>query len=106
MNDIQQHHYFASCAFGWATADTQEDAVQKLAIEFYSSQKVRKAQMAGQPGSYVWCCKVHKPQDSSYQINNFAPQGVEVSDCCNMHITYMGSKRSSVVYWEEPRSAS
>lgn len=95
MNDTtQQHHYFASCAFGWATADTQDEAVEKLANSFRSEVKkcVANAQKKGEPGFYIWTCMVHEPQEAHYKIEWFAPKDVEISDQHHHHITYITTK--------------
>lgn len=75
-------HYFATCAFGWATADTRDEAITKLVNRFRTDCKRVAANCIkeGQPGMYFWTCKVHAPSDANYAINFYQPQGVETSE--------------------------
>ena len=99
MNDKNKHHYFASCAFGWASAATQDEVVEKLANAFRSDIKkcVLNSQKQGEPGFYVWTCRVHEPSEAQYKIEWFMPKDVEQSEQRHHHITYITAK--SVAYY-------
>lgn len=76
-------HYFATCALGWATAETMDEVVTKLVKDFKSTFKdiIKNQQKTGSGfGCYVWVCKVHEPPDASYAIRFYEPHGVETSE--------------------------
>ena len=88
-------HYFASCAFGFALADTREEAIQKLVNGFRRdlTPVVKNAQKNGEPGCYMWSCLVEAPADAEYQISFYAPQGVGVRDGEHHYCTYLTAKQ-------------
>lgn len=87
-------HYFASCALGWATAETADAAIRKLASSFRRefTNMVKGGQKRGNAGAYIWTCKVHGPSDSQYEINFYAPQGIDISEGQNHYVTYITQK--------------
>ena len=95
---MSNHHYYATCAFGWATADTLDGAITKLVKRFRSDVQrcTRNTQKEGQPGCYVWTCRVHEPADASYKIEWYAPQGVKISEVSEWSITKVTTK---VIEW-------
>jgi len=95
-------HFFASCAFGWATAATRSEALEKLAREYWSQTDIRKQQKKGQPGVYLWSCRVPLPESSSYSIDFYAPKDVGATDGQNWFVTYMA--RDAIGLYMEPAS--
>ena len=95
----QEHHFFASFGMGWAIGDTQEEAVEKLINRFRREFKkiVAGQHKAGEPGAYVWTCRVEAPRSAEYKINFFAPQGVEVTNTHECFVTYVSAKEHA--YW-------
>ena len=91
----QQHHYFASCALGWQVAPTREEAVEKLIQGFSSDIKraVDGAHKNGEPGCYLWSCKVHEPQSAHYKIRYYQPDDVEISEGRHHHCTYVTQRK-------------
>ena len=78
-----EHHYFATCALGWETGETRDEAVTRLVKRFKSDFReiIKGQQKYGTGfGCYVWLCKVHEKADASYPIEFYQPKGVEVSD--------------------------
>ena len=67
----QQHHFFASTAFNWATASTRAEAVAKVARAAGADLIKRNVKAHG--GLYVWTVQVNTPEDQHYTINNYAP---------------------------------
>lgn len=95
----QQHHYFASFALGWATAETKDEAIEKLVTRFRDEfKRITGAQhKAGEPGAYFWYCKVLAPDTTPYKIEFYAPKGVEIDDAHHAYVTYVTNKHFA--YW-------
>ena len=76
-----QHHYFATCVFGFAKASTRDAAIQKLVSAFRVDIKrlVASDKKTGGTAAYLWSCRVDQA-DRKYAINNFAPQDVPMSE--------------------------
>ena len=94
----QNHHYFASCALGWKTANTRDEAIRGL-IDYFNSDFrtiTENARKRGEIGTYVWTCKVLEPHDSKYEINFYQPQGVKIEEGMHHHTTYV--TKSKVAY--------
>ncbi len=87
-------HFFASCAFGWATADTRDEAIEKLVNSFRRDYKdiVKNSHKRGEAGAYVWTCQVNAPADENYSIEYYAPKGVDIEDAQEHAITYLTDK--------------
>ena len=98
-------HYFASCAFGWATAETRDAAIRKLVNAFHEEYKrsVPNAHKEGEPGSYLWSCEVHGPSDAKYSIEFYAPKGIHTADGRHHYVTYITKK--SMNYWSTKTEA-
>lgn len=91
---MKDHHYFASCAFGWKTADTRDEAIKGLVAGFRSDLKTCTANLhkKGELGAYIWSCKVLADKEAKYRINFFAPEGVEIAEGIHHHLTYVTAK--------------
>lgn len=89
-------HYFASCAFGWAAADTREAAIEKMIRGNGLTGDVKRItanmQKEGQPGFYLWTCKVHGPYEAKYSIDWFMPKGIDISEARHHDVTYITGK--------------
>ena len=99
------HHYFASFALGWATGATQDEAIEKLVNGFRGvfQTTTKNAQKEGQPGAYIWTCKVLAPADAGYKIEFYAPKGVEITEAQHVYVTYVTAKKAS--YWKQQDAA-
>lgn len=100
-------HYFASNAIGWATAESRDEVIEKLALRNDAPGGTRKwlsnTHKSGKPGIYFWSCKVHTPADASYRIESFAPKGVKVSEPKEHYLTYLTSKKAA--FWTPKEAA-
>ena len=89
-------HYFASCGLGYATAEDQDDAIRKLVGAFRSEFRnmTNNGRKRGQPGGYLWTCKVHAPSDTKYSIEFYAPKKSDVdwSEGEHHYTTYVTAK--------------
>jgi len=97
---MSDHHYFASCAFGWATAPSRDEAIKKMVGEFRSDVKriTQAVQKRGDgPGFYLWSCKVLAPSDAQYSIEWYAPKGIEIQDAQESYVTHITAK--DLAYW-------
>jgi len=88
---VTDHHYFVSCGYGWALGETRDAAIVKLATHFRYSLKenIKLQHMAGEPGAYVWSCKVMVPIDSEYEIEWYRPSNVPIENAQQHYITYL-----------------
>ena len=107
MTTKQQHHFFASSAFGWGVGNTVDEAVAQLvkATGVSSvSMTTRNAQKNGAPGLYFWHCKVLAPKDAEYDIEWFMPKDIKWEDGRHCYFTYCTKKEHA--YWEQPADGS
>ena len=90
-------HYFASCAFGWATADTRDEAVRKLVDKFHRdfTTITKNSLKKGIPGAYLWSCQVNAPSTAKYGIEFYMPRGIATEDGLHHHVTYITAKQMS-----------
>ncbi len=88
-------HFFATCVFGWATADTRDEAIEKLVNRFRGDvkQTMVNCQKDGMPGFYIWTCQVNAPADEPYKIEWFAPVGVDTEAHEEYAVTYLTQKK-------------
>lgn len=88
-------HYFASCALSWATADTEREAIEKCYRHSGFSQKdINRLQREGQPGLYIWTCRVLADSSAQYSIAWYMPQDIDIDTQRHHHVTH--SSRDSV----------
>lgn len=90
-------HYFASCALGWATAETRDEAIRKLVHSFRGefSQMVKGSLKAGIPGAYLWSCEVQCDVSENYEIEFYKPSTVEIAKGVHHYVTYCTAKQVS-----------
>ncbi len=76
----QGHHFFGSTPFNWATGNTRQEVIEKLAAEA-GSEMIKRSLRASNTykGIYCWTCRVGLPPSAEYRIANFQPQGVPVT---------------------------
>lgn len=88
-------HYFASDCLGWAVGATRDEAVSKLAFGHRTEIKpaIANAHKAGEPGWYVWSCRVAGDTTVAYAIEWFKPHGVEISDAAEHFVTHITQKK-------------
>ena len=91
---MSEHHYYATWALGWATADTREEAIERLVDAFRSDFKtiVKNSHKNGELGAYVWSVKVLAPSDTPYKIEYYTPKGVDLEDAQEHAVTYVTNK--------------
>lgn len=94
MTDKAQHHYFASCAFGWQIGATEEEAAVKLIERFRTEYKqiTTNTHKKGEPGGYFWTCKVEAPIDAEYSIEFYMPRNVKWSEGMHHYTTFVTAK--------------
>lgn len=73
----QQHHYFAATAVSWAAGLTRAEAVAGAAR--IAGDSIIKPNVKANGGLYVWTCRVELPKDAPYDIRNFQPRDVPIS---------------------------
>jgi len=103
---MQDFHYYATCALGWALGDTRDEAITRLVERFRSDFKAMTAgqHKQGEPGAYVWSCRVNAPRDASYRIEFYTPKGVETFEHMESFVTYVTQK--NVAYWNNTATLS
>jgi hypothetical protein len=70
-------HYYASCVYNWAVADTPASALARLA-EDIGEDTIERA-VAQNGGLTCFVIKVHAPIEAEYKINFYQPVGVKTS---------------------------
>ena len=99
MND---HHFYASNSYGWATASTRKEAIEKsieMAGRHNVKDVIKRAHKEGRLGFYVWSCKVNLPKEAHYEIRNYKPHDVDyeatkehwVTHCTMKDLAYSNS---------------
>ncbi len=89
----EQTHFYASDYLGWATAETREAAIKKLASSSIISRDITEAQRHGLPGMLIWSCEVIGPADSKYKIEAAMPVGITWTSEQSHYITHLTKKR-------------
>ena len=99
----KEHHYFASCVYGWATAQTRDNAINKLVNAFRPEFKrmTTEGQKRGDLGAYIWSCKVLAPSDAKYSIEYYQPKGISIGAGIHHYVTYITQKHLSYFSSEE-----
>lgn len=92
MND---KHYFGSTAFNWATGETREEVLQKLA-RMAGADIIKRNVKANGGGLYAWTVQVNAPQSAHYEINNYAPSGVPTEQAQAFNILNAKGKASPI----------
>ncbi len=88
---MTESHYYATCVYGWATAPTRQEAIDNLIRRYRRDLKplVKQGQRRGDPGAYLWTCRVNAPADAEYQIRFFQPVDVHCADAIEFYITHL-----------------
>lgn len=97
-----KYHYYAANALGWAVAEDRDRAIKKLvnADPGAFQRAIKNAHKDGEPGIYIWTCRVHAEITADYKIEFCIPKGVEWSDSAEHYVTYVTSKE--IAYWTKP----
>lgn len=75
------HHYYAATAFGWATGDTREQALRRIAGDIGGATiKRQKASVGGVAGTV---CRVELPEAAHYTISDYLPRVIQKEDGIN-----------------------
>lgn len=77
----QAHHYYATTCYGWAVADTREQALKSAAG--YAGADIIKRAVKAQGGLTVTVCRVELPQAAHYSINEYLPEFITKEDGVN-----------------------
>jgi len=96
MPNETEHHYYAACGTGWATGKTLQGAINKLAASERSSIRatINRVDKRGEPGCYIWTCRVELPDSATYGIERFMPLGAPISQAAHRYITWIPPVRS------------
>lgn len=91
MSEQQQHHYFATWALGFVTADTEAEAIEKLCRHWASDLKSTQLNInrEGELGVTIWTCRVPLPSDQNYKIEWFIPAVDGLTEPRNHILTYV-----------------
>jgi len=96
-----QFHYYGSTAYNWCRDDSVENVLLTLAR--MAGSDAIKRNVKGSGGLYSWICKVEAPRSTSYDINFFAPVGVEISESWEFNI--MNTKGHCLPITREKKNA-
>jgi len=100
------YHYFASHALAFAMADTREAAIEKLIKGYPGGLKswLLNTHKDGEPGIYIWTCKVNTPLEEGYKIEWFMPKGVDTENGKEHYLTYITAKKFAI--YNKPKAES
>lgn len=79
-----EFHFYGSTSFDWATGATRQEVIEKLAKA--GSWNLTAAKVKASGPMYAFTVKVLVPQDTSYGIAYYMPQGVECVDKVEVNI--------------------
>ena len=94
------HHYFATHAMGWVTADTEAEAIEKLMLKNTDPSWVRNCLKSGEPLVF-FTCRIPLASDASYKIEWFVPQVEGITEAKNYLVTYLTKTKFAVM--RDPR---
>ncbi len=89
------HHYFVSNGLGFATADTLDEAIDKLWHARHTNVRtwLLNCHKEGQLGLPFFCCRVPLSADVHYKIEWFAPVVEGLTECQNRILTFYSQKK-------------
>jgi hypothetical protein len=98
----QQHHYFASNGLGWATAESKDEAINKLWQARHTDVKawLLNAHKDGNLGLPFYVCRVPLEASEKYSINWFKPEVDGLTETGNHLLTYYTQKK--IAYAADP----
>lgn len=78
----QNHHYYATTAYGWCTAATKDAAIKAVARDL-GSATIGRARKSGQGGFFAHVVRVDLPEAAHYTINGYLPHTITREDGTN-----------------------
>ena len=79
---MTDHHYYATCSYGWVTAPTKEAAIKGLA-RYVGSSVIARARESVNGGLYTAVVRVDLPEKAHYTIVDHMPQTITKEDGVN-----------------------
>ena len=79
---MTDHHYFASCLYGWVTAPTKEAAIKSLA-RYVGTSVITRARKSSNGGMCAVVVRVDLPEKAHYTINEYVPHTITKEDGVN-----------------------
>ncbi len=84
----KEFHYFANHAVGWVTADTEDEAVEKLLLQNTDPTWCRNCLKAGE-FIIVFVCRVPLASTAPYKIEWSRPVVDGITESKNLIVTYL-----------------
>lgn len=94
--DNTTQHFYASTPYTWAVRQTRQEAIDAVAGDIGKATIEGAVKRDG--GLWCWTCRVPLPQSAPYEILNYKPEGVEITDVLHVAIT---SPKGKYVLWDE-----
>ncbi len=88
MSEKNEFHYFANHAIGWVTADTEDEAVEKLLLQNTDPSWARNCLKAGE-FIIVFVCRVPLASTAPYKIEWYRPVVDGITESKNLIVTYL-----------------
>lgn len=82
------YHYYAATAYGWAVADTLEQAIKGAAR--YIGHSTLQNQKKAKGGVIAVVCRVELPEAAHYSISEYLPNKIQKED--GVHDTRKGEQ--------------
>lgn len=91
----QQHHYYATHALGWVTAETKDAAIEKLLLKNTDPSWNRNCLKDG-AFLTVFVCRVPLPSTASYKIEWYMPVVDGITEPENHIVTYLTKTKYAI----------
>lgn len=88
MSEKNEFHYFANHAVGWVTADTEDEAVEKLLLTNTDPAWCRNCLKDG-AFIIVFVCRVPLASTAPYKIEWYRPVVDGITESKNLIVTYL-----------------
>lgn len=76
---MTEHHYYATTAYGWCTANTKDAAIRAVARDL-GSGVITRARKSSQGGFFAHVVRVDLPEAAHYTINDYLPHTITRED--------------------------
>lgn len=90
----QEHHYFAETAYSWATAETAQDALAKVAQAIPAAQWKRLQATHGVQAEVI---RIERPLSDVYEVGVDGPKGVPMRERTRGLITHRDGRFSPML---------
>ena len=92
---MSEYHYFANHAIGWATGDTEDEAIEKLLLT-NTDPKWNNNCLKDGVFLTLFVCRVPLAETAQYSIEWYRPVVEGLTECKNYVVTYLTKTKYAV----------